>query len=53
MREASRCQEQSSSMGGDLNVWTSLEQEVELSCEVIDKVLVVEDLPLSFSTRYM
>lgn len=46
-KEASRCQEQFCSMVGDLSAWRCLEVEVEVSCEVVDRVLIVENLPLS------
>lgn len=46
-KEASRCQEQFCSMVGDLSAWKCLEVEVEVSCEAVDRVLVVENLPLS------
>ena len=34
-------------MAGDLSAWRCLGLEVEVSCEVVDRGLVVENLPLS------
>ena len=48
VQEASRCQEQFCSTAGDLSAWGCLEPEVRVSCEAIDRGLVVENLPLSF-----